>query len=147
MTENARGRRRSTFQAWSLRDLISHWLFGLQNRRNLASYACRSSESSPASGSHGDPEPLRHLRRVAVAALASARESKNHWPLSVRRAILRNEYLVFVMNGLDGSGAVNEPGLMLFHLAGVGTSKHRNETTINTLTKTASVPPTLDSSM
>jgi hypothetical protein len=54
-------------------------------------------------------EPLRHLQQAAVAALASAMESKNHWPLSVRRPILRNEYLGFVMNGLDGSGAVDEP--------------------------------------
>jgi hypothetical protein len=61
-------------------------------------------------------EPLRHLQQAAVAAPASAMESKNHWPLSVRRPILRNEYLVFVMNDLDG-GAVDEPGLMLFCLS------------------------------
>jgi hypothetical protein len=85
-------------------------------------------------------EPLRHLQRAAVRALASAMENKNHWPLSARRPILRNGYLVFVMNGLDGSGAVDElnPFSCFSAQAGVVTSKHRNKTTINALKKTAS---------
>src|SRR5580692_9422424 len=118
MSENTRGRRGSTFQAWSLPDLFPSGCSGIESEKP---YACRSSESSPASCSHGGGRTTPPSAESRVAVPASAIESKNHWPLSVRRPILRNEYLVFVMNDLDG-GAVDEPGLMLFCLSRVGTS-------------------------
>src|ERR1022692_1474678 len=57
------------------------------------------------------------LQQAIVAALASAVKSKDHGPLSVRRPIVRNEYLVFVMNVLDGRSAVDEPGFRLSRLS------------------------------
>jgi hypothetical protein len=62
------------------------------------------------------------LQQAIATALASAVKSKNHGPLPVRRPIFRKEYLVFVMNVLDGRSSVDEPCLMPF-----GVSRQRDQ--------------------
>src|SRR5579862_7824874 len=60
------------------------------------------------------------LQQTVVPALAGAMEGKYHRPFLMGRPILRNEYLISEINGLDSDDAVDEAGLILFGMNRVG---------------------------
>src|ERR1700690_821680 len=65
-----------------------------------------------AVGPDGRADAYVGLQQAVVPSLAGTMKGKNHRPFVMRRPVLRDEYLIFETDGLDGNSAVDEAGFV-----------------------------------
>src|ERR1700678_4139053 len=81
--------------------------------------------NTAAIGADGGADAHVRLQQAVVATLAGSVKKENHRPFLARHPILRNKYLVFMIDALNCDAAVEEAGLVF--LCGSGGCKGQRQ--------------------